>query len=75
MWNIEASKRVAVWSLCIPSASTSARMNSDKCQITINVAIHMDKASSIRCHATHGFPGAQTDEDGMFSNFSLPPKA
>ena len=64
-----------MWSPFIPSASTSARMNSDKCQITINVAMHMDKATSIRCHATHVFSGAQTDEDAMFGNFRLPPKA
>lgn len=31
----------------------------------------MDKATSIRCHATHVIPGAQTDEDGMFSNFTV----
>ena len=46
-------------------------MNSDKRQVAINVAIHMHKAIAIRCHATDVFPDAQTDEGGMFGNFTL----
>ena len=39
--------------------------------VTINVTTHMHKAISIRCRATHVFPGAQTDDDEMFSNFTV----